>query len=225
MTVAVVTASYGAFDHVRPQIDQDIDVEWWCFTDAPDDVPAPWRTVHEPRPEPPRLAAKRYKMTPTLEGFTDVVWIDANMQVTSHGFARAVLHARHDGVAVWRHPRRDCIYTEADASVGAEGQDGKYADQPIAEQVAHYRAHGYPEHAGLYACGTVAWDFGQPRAVELGRLWLEECTRWSIQDQLSLPYACRALGVVPGVFPVHQIEHSRPGWLENRWLRIHPHQR
>lgn len=221
----IVSACYGGVDtQLHGQADQDMPVDWVCFTDQPTlQVPAPWRAVHSPpRFDHPCLAAKVHKATPAVDT-TDVVWIDASMEITSRSFVREALAARHDGVAVFKHPRRSCIYAEADASLGAEGQGGKYASQPLLEQVAHYRAEGHPADGGLYACGTVAWDLADPRAVELGRAWLAECERWSWQDQLSFPVVCRRLGVSPGVFPVRQIERSGRGFLVNRWLKIHAH--
>jgi len=221
----VVTASYGGTDvALHGQAAQDIRVDWVCFTDQANlDVPAPWRAVHSPaRFDDPCLAAKVHKATPAVDA-TDVVWIDASMEVTSRTFVRDALAARHDGVAVFRHPRRDDIYAEAEASLGAEGQGGKYASQPLLDQVGHYRAEGHPEHGGLWACGVVAWDLANPTAAELGRAWLAECERWSWQDQLSFPVVCRRLGITPGVFPVPQIERSTRLFLMNRWLRIWPH--
>lgn len=221
----VVTACYGGVDTtLRPQAPQDMPVDWVCFTDEPNLVaPPPWRVVHSPaRFDHPCLAAKVHKATPDV-ACTDVVWIDASMAITSPAFVREALAARHDGVATFAHPRRDCVYLEADASLGAEGQGGKYASQPLLAQVARYRAEGHPEHGGLYACGVVAWDLTNPLAAELGRQWLAECERWSWQDQLSFPVVCRRLGITPGVFPVRQIERSARGFLANRWLRIHPH--
>lgn len=222
----VVTASYGGVDAVlRAPATQDIRVEWLCFTDNPNlHAPAPWRIVHAPAEhDHPCLAAKVHKITPRVD-CTDIVWIDASMEITSRSFVRSALAARHDGIAAFRHPRRDDIYLEAEASLGAEGQDGKYADQPLLDQVAAYRAEGHPEHGGLYACGVVAWDLADPKAAELGKAWLAENVRWSFQDQLSLPVVARRLGVNVGVFPVRQIERSdRRGFLANKWLRIWSH--
>ena len=174
----------------------------------------------EPRYSHPCMAAKWHKLWPC---FQPMIWIDANMEITSPGFARQAHAAVHDGVALYRHPRRDCIYDEAEASLGAESQGGKYDGQPIREQVEHYRREGHPEHAGLWACGTIAWDVQDTKAWRLGAAWLTECQRWSFQDQLSLPVVARRLGIKPGIFGHQQIERRRAGWLENRWLRIHPH--
>ena len=222
---AVVTASYGGVDRgIRSQVAQDIPVDWIVFTDDKDlQVAAPWRVVHAPpRFRHPGLAAKVHKMLPAV-GIADVVWIDARLQVTSPSFVRKALAARHDGVAAFAHPRRDCIFDEAEALLGAESKGGRYADLPITEQAAAYRAEGHPAHAGLYACGVVAWDLANPVATELGRAWLAECERWSWRDQLSFPVVCRRLGVSPGVFPIPQMERSAKGFYANRWLRVWHH--
>lgn len=226
--VAIVSACYGGSDTIRHQAPQEIvDVDWILFTDDPLlEAPAPWNVIVKPLDDPPNLAAKRFKLRPAGSvPHPNIIWIDANMAVTSETFAREALAARHDGIATWRHPRRDCIYDEARASVGAESQGGKYDGLPILEQADHYRADGYPAHAGLYACGTIAWDTTDRRALELGAAWLAECEQWTIQDQISLPVVARRLGVEPGVFPHPQIDAARSfrGYLGNRWLRIYPH--
>lgn len=222
MGVAIVTACYGRFDDVQTQPEQDIRAEWLCVVDDESvPVPAPWVRLVVPSDESPRLAAKRVKCEPWRFTSADtIIWIDANTQITSSSFAREAISYMRDGLAVFRHPRRDCIYAEADASIGAESQGGKYDDQPIREQVEHYRADGHGPHAGLFACGTVVWDATSDQARALGSAWLAECERWSIQDQLSLPVVARRLGMEPGVFPFSQI---RRGYLGNRWLRILPH--
>jgi Protein of unknown function (DUF616) len=218
VAVTIVTALYGGGDVIRPQAEQDTACRWLCHTDDPKlEVPEPWeKVVQAPQFKNPRLAAKVPKMLPEAYPW---IWIDANIEITSRSFARQALVCVSDGMALYRHPRRDCIYTEAEASVGAESQGGKYDGQPIAEQVASYLASGHPEHGGLYACGTIAYDGIDPR---FGPYWLAECARWSIQDQLSLPVVLRRLGIRPGVFPHRQITRRK---LENPWLRLHPHSR
>jgi hypothetical protein len=166
----------------------------------------------------------------------DVDWIyvtDTDVRAPGHWnvirqaarFDHPCLAAKVPKMLPWTvAPHRHVIWIEAQASIGVESQGGKYDDQPILEQVDHYRAEGHPEHGGLYACGTIAWDTDSELARDLGAAWLAECERWSIQDQLSLPVVCRRLGLVPSVFGVRQIErYRRRAYLENRWLRIHPH--
>jgi len=232
-----VTAMFGGVDAIRPQASQDIEVDWICITDDPElEVPAPfrpivveaekaaglgrsaWRTTN--------LAAKQYKLMPwTVTDAERVIWIDANMEVTSPSFAREALACVHDGIAVFEHPRRACIYEEAEACLGPESQGGKYADQPIREQVAQYRVDGHPEQAGLFACGVIAWDSTDAQACDLGERWMAEVERWTVQDQLSFPVLTRQMAIEPGLFDCQLIEEQYGGrdYLGNTWLRIWPH--
>lgn len=226
-TIAVITATFGGYDVPQPQAAQDLDVkDWICFTDDPSlAAPEPWRVeLEDGAGAHPNLAAKRFKLLPPVP-HKYAVWIDANMEITSPTFVADVLACMHDGIAVYLHPRRRCIYDEAEASLGSEGQNGRYAHLPIREQVAHYRAGGHPVNGGLYGCGTIAWDLTDQRAQALGRAWMDECERWGYQDQLSFPVVCRRLGIVPGTFPFKQIErrYCTPNFIANRCQRIHPH--
>lgn len=227
MRPLVITACFGGYDTLRPQAAQDVDVDWLCITEDHRPLPQPWLSmrvsaVATMADTHPRMVAKRYKMTRSADpARTDVVWIDANTEITSPSFVRRSLAARRNGIAVWRHPQRACIYDEAEASLRLAPE--KYAGQPIVEQVSHYRAEGHPKNAGLYACGTVAWDWSHPGAGELGAAWLSECHRWTYQDQLSLPVVLRRAGITPGIFPAGQIERRGRGPLGNRWQLIHPH--
>lgn len=234
MTVIVYTANFGGHDYApRVPIPQDIDVDWLYYTEDFDIVvPTPWQQiVITPRYVSSNLSAKVFKcLGPAIgpKGVADVIWIDASMEITSPSFAREALAARRSGIALWRHPRRDCIYDEAVASLGAEAQGGKYAEFDLMAQVASYQAEGYPPHHGLYGCGTIAWDLDNRRSQRVAHAWFDECLRWSPQDQLSFPVVCWRQGIVPGVFPYPEINRRRrtepwPGYLENDWMRIHEH--
>lgn len=222
--VAVLTAVYGGYDQLREQATQDIDTDWLCVTDDEHlEAVGPWRLIVAPSAQRPCLAAKRPRMLPwRFTAARYVIWVDANTQITSPGFAREALAHTRDGLAVFDHPRRDCVYEEAEASLGLEGQDGKYAAEPICEQAEHYRKEGHPEHWGLAATGTIAWDTHNPVARKIGPAWLAECERWSIQDQVSFPVVCRRLAARPGRFSHPQLERAGRGF-GNRWQQIHPH--
>lgn len=247
--ITIYTANVGSRDEPRPQAEQDTDVRWVYYTDDRAlEPPRPWhrRQAERPAGEHPNLAAKWFKSNPDTELTADgpAIWIDASMEVTSPGFAREAVAALGPTgqLAAWRHPRRDCIYAEAEASLGAESQGGRYAGLPIREQMDAYRLEGHPEHWGLWACGTIVWT---AEAWGIGADWYAECCRWGYQDQLSFPVVCRRVGVRPAEFPVPQIGRRAPrgapvggvrrgvsgprnsprrgSYLENPWMRIHAH--
>lgn len=206
--VAVYTTLYGGYDRLAPPVQQDIDVDWICFTDDARTAVPGWTTVVDPPRYPhPRMAAKWAKLLPhrALPDHRWTVFIDANVRVTSARFARESLAAiGQGGLAAWVHPDRDCIYAEARECL----RQPKCAGQPILDQVATYAARGHPQRWGLYACCSLARDRTAARSAELGERWLAECERWSYRDQLSLPFVLRQMGIRPGVFAYHLHAHS-----------------
>lgn len=252
MSVAVITANFGAFDAPRGAVVQEgyEDADWYAFTDNIESVAAPWPDPWEcvgvatdPPREDCRLAAKPYKMIPwTMLALASgrsfrmshrwIVWLDANMEVTSPQFLHeALASAACSGapLATWRHPRRRRIWDEAMASL--RDAPAKY-DHRLIEQVEEYRRLGFRDDAGLWACGTLVWNMENPQTRRLGNAWLAECERWSIQDQLSLPFVSWALDVPVHRFPVRQVDgyerfvpDERAGYCFNEWMRIHDHLR
>ena len=211
MRVALITANYGAYDPVRPL------PEWHGFddavlvTDSREDVTG-WRVHYEPRDEAPRLAAKRPKMMPWL--FTDcdaAVWLDASFEITGEGFSEWVRgHLALNDFVVWLHPEGRVDYID-EANVCAHFP--KYRDFDIKGQVSAYADRGMPRYWGLFACGTVGWRF-TPEARELGERWYGEQVRWSVQDQISLPYLLWETGMPFGIWQAN--EYDNP-FVKLRW--------
>jgi hypothetical protein len=211
---AIITANFGGFDRAWEQTPQDVEADWICVTDEPAlGAPAPWRVEVVASDLQPRMAAKLPKFFPPVS-HRFAIWINASYQILSPGFVRGAIECVHDGIALYRHPLRDCIYEEALAS-----HLPKYDGEPIDEQVEHYRAEGHPEHWGLWECGAVVWDRSDPNVERFASAWLAECERWTLQDQLSFPVVCRRLGVEPGEFP-HGLTPVITG---SEWLAVREH--
>lgn len=212
MRMALITSVYGAYDPLRPYQDAWGFDDAVCVTDQVTAVAEGWRGVERPSEAPPRLAAKAAKMTPWE--FTDcdaALWIDASIEVTSdqvRAFTEVTL-ARAD-LAVWVHP-------EGRTDIRQEGPVcwdwPKYRNQPMREQVEHYAADGFPEQWGLFACGVMGWKF-TPEARRFGEAWLAEQERWTIQDQISLPYLLWREGLPFTVFQAHQYQNP---YFRIRW--------
>jgi len=209
--VALLTAIHGGFDSVKPLPAGHGFDDAVLVTDVPDAQVPGWRVLHRPSGLPPRLAAKRPKMLPWEYVDADAsVWIDGSYGVDDWMFREAVeAHLAEDDLVVSRHwEDRDDVAAEAEFCWSWPA----YKDQPLREQVAHYRAQGLPAPSGLYACGTVARRH-TPQQMALGAAWLAECHAWSIQDQLSFPYVCWRAGVTPGTWRVPV----------STWLTHHAH--
>jgi hypothetical protein len=112
-------------------------------------------------------------------------------------------------IVLWDHPEdRDCMLQEAQHCHDWP----KYRDGPLLEQAAHYLNLGMPEHFGLWATTCVARRHTD-RMAALGDAWLDEMYRWTIQDQVSLPYLLWREGIVPGTFGIDQLENDMVAWV------------
>lgn len=208
------SALYGAYDAIKVQ--PDMGVPLVLYTDDPHLVAPGWEVRHEPLANvgSPMMRAKLWKCRPDLAvpEASVSIWLDASLTVKRPELPRVMLQRLGSRDALFlRHPWRRCIYEEEVASRPAP----KYRDQPMAAQVAHYRARGHPVDGGLYAA-TMVVRRATPAVERFGAAWFQECQRWSYQDQLSLPYVLRS--VAPLSF----------GRLDDRWEHwwtIAPHAR
>lgn len=204
----VYTALYGGHDVLWEPVGQDVEARWVCFTDDPSLRSHKWEIVLDPaRYADARMSAKWHKCLPhlALPDAERSIWIDASMAVDAPTFVGDMLAALGAApFAAFRHPYRRCIYTEARAS----SRLPKYDGLPILEQVGHYRAEGHPARWGLWAGGVLVRQHNDERVQSLGAAWLAECDRWTYQDQLSLPFVCRSLGLRPVTLPSHLHRHG-----------------
>lgn len=224
--VVLYTANYGGRDSWHPPVEQDVACSYVAYTDG-DRAPYPWVWTRRARPptsiQHPNMQAKWFKTHPPVADDEIAIWVDASMEITSPAFVREAVDALAEScVAVFEHPRRSRVADEVDASLGAEGQGGRYSTLPLRAQLEHYRQLGFTDRWGLYACGVIVWGSGIV-ARSLGHRWFIECERWGYQDQISFPYVCWRTGVRPATFPGPLIEAHGPDGLSNRWLTIHPH--
>lgn len=216
MGLTLVTAVYGDYDDIAPlPADHGFD-DAVLVTGSPDLAVPGWRTVYVPGTGRHRLDAKTPKLAPWRFMETDAsVWIDGSAEVVDGGLRAWIDEHPLAELRAWPHPEpRSCLYDEATYC-----QDWpKYAREPLREQTASYRAAGMPEQFGLWACGTLYWRH-TARAKAFGEAWLLEQYRWSIQDQVSLPFLLwsRAGQIDFGPFAGH--EYANP------FLRWRPHRR
>jgi hypothetical protein len=76
--------------------------------------------------------------------------------------------------------------------------------------VTHYWNEGHPAHWGLVHSGLlVRRNTARMRAFD--QAWWDEITKWSIQDQLSLPYLLRTMDLRWHYWPTDPIT---AGWVQ-----------
>jgi hypothetical protein len=217
MKLCVYTAIFGGYTELKkpyiPIISDPRDateVTLTCFTDNPDLAPNGWEI--QARPQTffhPRMDSKWFRMNPHIElsEFDVTIWVDASFQLGDiRSFVEECLAAMRSetpddyGSALFVDPECSDIYQEAEYSL--QVWPNKYRDQPMREQVAHYREAGLPSPHRMYAGGIHVRDNRIAWTHRMNLLWFAECVKWSYQDQLSLPFVLWKIGkpctVIPG---------------------------
>jgi hypothetical protein len=168
MRVLIYTSVFGDYDPIKEPVPQSIPVDFQ-ICNKPNGL------------KTPRLESKWYKLNPP-QGYNYTIWIDGSIRVTSRFFAEYMVDQAKDRWAMFKHPWRDCLFDEAEESHDMR----KYHGEPILEQARYYAKRGMPTNWGLWASGVIcrAKDWGD----DLNQLWWAENNKWSIQDQISLPY-------------------------------------
>lgn len=200
--ITVISAIYGGYDTPKP-ISQGAH-RWLMVTDSQDTAEAAERVGWEPlivaSNHPPRLAAQLPKTQPHLfceEGKS--VWADGGLTLAEGTVTWAVNHLdRQDWLAMFTHPNRDCVYTEAEFSATRP----KYDADTLTAQADAYRREGHPQRWGLW-CGTFFAVRHTTRQAEFGAAWLTEIAKWQTNDQVSLPVVLRRMGHRPVEFSGH----------------------
>ncbi len=207
MRLAAVCAIYGGYDLIPP-VPEGVD-DAVLVTDVP--VRSGWRNVVEPSDAHPRLAAKRPRCRPDL--YTDCeasMWMDGSLHVLDSRFVELVRSRLEEHeLVLWDHPEdRDCFLQEARLCHDL----GKWSDEPLLAQAEHYLSEGMPEHFGLWATGCIARRH-TVRMAAFGDAWLDEMERWTIRDQVSLPYVLWRERIQLGTFGIDQFDSDMVAWL------------
>lgn len=213
----IYSSNYFAYEQSRVQA-----VPIRVFTDLSDPIgkhdpriaAAWWPPSHADRHHG-RLAGAWWKTHPNiaLPDAPVTIWLGGNFIVLASDLAeRCLEELGDDDVLLMRHPWRDDLLEEERES----HPNPKYDGQATAEQVQSYLDAGHPQHFGL-AHGGFLVRRNTPEVQErLNDRWWAEILRWSIQDQLSLPYVIRTSGLRWHWWPAEGQWRARPfdrGWF------------
>ena len=182
-------------------------------------VPAEWRSdYHNAHNKHTFCIAKYYKQSfhliPRLQKYDVIIWLDGTIAITHADAAKVVRDAVNVNsiVTCFNHEYRgrssDSMLEEARASVMSRYLETNWLGQkqPVQDTVAHrntYVAEGYSQAffgAGmpsLWITCFVGFNMRNRTTRDLLKLWYLQTLMHTTQDQISFPYACWKLGVVP----------------------------
>jgi hypothetical protein len=169
------------------------------ITDRTESMPACWdrviRTPWETLGISPRRASRSVKLSPELwfPHAAASVWFDAT-NVPIVDLAQLIDSAQPDTViSCFRHPCRTMMSEEITACL----EFGLDTPQLLTGFAEFCKSVGFADRSGLYGTACVARRH-TPETAALNSLWRWAVNRWSMRDQVSLPWVLSTLGLVPG---------------------------
>lgn len=195
MKKAVVTALIGNYDRLqRPKIN-NIDWDYYCFTNT-DFNDGFWKVIKLDCDNDPKNA--REIKTQAFKYLTDydlILWHDANMQINIS--LNEFLDRYHDNnFTIMKHPVRNCVYKEAETCIRLNKDDKGI----IENQIAEYKKEGLKENIGMVASGVFIYNISDNVSTFLNAWW-DEIYKHSRRDQLSFNHVANKLGFKYNLMP------------------------
>lgn len=145
-----------------------------------------------------RKSARYYKtLIPELfDEYEFSIWVDANVRLAVSPIEAVERWLGNSDIAAIKHLTRSCLYNEAKECIGV----GKGSRAKIAAQTRFYRNEGMPERWGLPSTRCVIRRHNDVIA-QLNESWWREIEKYSVRDQISLPYIAWKLGISWNIIP------------------------
>lgn len=172
--------------------------------------------------------AKYYKQAwkniPRLAEYDCVVWIDGTIFIC-HAYTSAYIlrNIEKHGIIAWNYTaNKGCLVNEVKGSLfpryTSDFWNGQ--SQPIQDVVSQYNAYvadGYDEkvwktldnyfpNIGVWITCFVAFYNKDDRVTEFLNMWYMQILKYTTQDQISFPYVCQKIGLVPFTLPNAEVE-------------------
>ncbi|GHU78425.1 hypothetical protein AGMMS49992_29030 [Clostridia bacterium] len=200
--IAVYVAVFGGYDCIEEPKCKPDNIDYYVITDASPDkyISSAWKyvdiskyndTIHG---YSSRKKSRFFKMHPQLL-FSDYeysVFLDGSFTVIGDLNDFIIKIGAYD-LVTYKHWTRHCVYEEAKAII----KQRKDTLESVNKHIKHLKRDGMPYNYGLISSGILA-----RRHTSLNKqimdFWWDECSKFSIRDQLSLPYVLYKLGIPVG---------------------------
>ena len=146
----------------------------------------------------PRRTARYYKIMSheVLPDADVVIWVDSNIRMLVNP-KQALNWLGFLDFAAFTHPDRNCVYQEIQACL----QFGKGSKTQLKQQAAAYQRATMPSRWGLASTRCVVRRHTK-KIKKLNKAWYAELQKYSVRDQIALPYICwkakTKWAVIPG---------------------------
>ncbi len=184
----IYTAIFGGYDQLIDPAEPCPGARYVCFTDNPRLTSKVWQIRYVKPTGDPLMQAKRHKVLAHEVLDCDLsVWIDGRVEAKAFN---SVLEQFRTDLALVKHPRRGCIYEEAEHCLRIRRGD----PNKISKAIARYRKEGHPAGYGLWMGGVIIRRHS-PATNSFNLAWWREIVSGTPRDQLALPVVLRRLGI------------------------------
>lgn len=221
--IVVYTAIFGDYDVlIDPQVVES-GVDYICFTDNETITSDVWETRNVTPMNDPALSNRRIKILAHeyLEEYDLSVYIDGNIRILERIKPLVEDYLSTTDFAVYKHPERTDVYEEAEACI----EKNKAEEDPVREQLSHYRDLGFPDDRDLSENRILFRRHQNPEIKEVMWSWWREVSDRVSRDQLSLMFVLWKHDVEYNLIP-HSVRdtpqfaiysHRPDGYLGSVW--------
>lgn len=191
---AIYTALFGGYDQISEPVIKDENCDYFIFTDQDICTTSDWKKLvlsDQEKSAIEHLTAtekNRYFKMIGYKRFSNYkysIYLDANLEIYSELASLSAYTNNPFGLALYRHPTRDCIYNEAKACVIL----GKAKKKNTRAQMKKYQTLGMPAHYGMCECNAIVRENANEKCFLLMNEWWQEFQKSAVKrDQLIFPY-------------------------------------
>lgn len=198
MKLVIYTAIFGNFDKLKtPKIISN-NVKYICFSDKKIKC-KPWeiriiKPKYDANRENRRYKILSYKFFPDHEYS---IYLDGRYTIMRDLSLHVKEWLGNNDIAVLKHPKRNCLYEEAEACIKGKKDDIEI----IKKQINKYKKEGYPENNGLTANGFIIRRHTK-KIKEFNESWWNEVKNYSFRDQISFCYVIYKLNLKYTIIPI-----------------------
>ena len=193
--IALISANLGKIDsndvikHAPQVLNKDYQLEFISLNDR--NFYPRINSLH------PRLQAKIPKMLvwEVAPDYDIYIWMDSSIKLIKHDSINWLIEQLNGNyITLFKHNFRSSIrdeleYIKEHYEKHSRYLINRYKNEPLQEQVDLYLSDSSFNDVNLYQGGIFIYDIkNKPELKLFFKDWFYHCARYSIQDQLSLPY-------------------------------------